>query len=81
MLRIDQVHERRAEEFGLVGWRRYGRHRGASARRRGEGVTRLDRHQRESGFASFSPLADSNLANADTCESQKAKAFRGVRRF
>jgi type IV secretion system protein VirB4 len=81
MLRIDQVHKRRAEEFGLLGRRRFGRHRRAPARRRGEGLTPLGRHQRESGFASFSPLADSNLANADICRSQKAKAFRGVRRF
>jgi hypothetical protein len=60
MLRIDQVHERRAEEFRLLGRRRFGRHRWASAQRRGEGITRLDWLQRERGFASFSPVADKN---------------------
>jgi hypothetical protein len=81
MLRIDQVHERRAEEFGLLGRRRFGRLRRASARRRGDGLTPLGSHQPGWDFAGFSPVADRNLANANTCRSQKAKAFRGVRRF
>jgi hypothetical protein len=80
MLRIDEVHERRAEEFGLLGRRRYGRHRRAPARRRGEGITPLGRHQQGWDFARFSPAADRDLANADTCRSQKAEAFCGVRR-
>jgi hypothetical protein len=73
MATVDQVHERRAEEFGLVGRRRYGRHRRAPARRRGEGLTPVGRHKRESGFASVSPVADRNLANADTCAGRKPK--------
>jgi hypothetical protein len=76
MLRIDQVHERGAEEFGLVRRRRFGRLRRASAQRRGEGLTPLGRHQRESGFARFSPVADRDLANADTCAGRKPKESR-----
>jgi hypothetical protein len=33
MATIDEVHQRRAEAFGLVGRRRFGRHRRAPARR------------------------------------------------
>jgi hypothetical protein len=76
MFRIDQVHERRAEEFGLVGQRRFGRLRWAPAGRRGEGLTPLGRHQRESGFASFSPVADRRFANANTCAGRKPKGSR-----
>jgi hypothetical protein len=48
-------------------------------------MTPLGRHQPGWDFASFSPvagsdLAKSDLAKADTCRSQKAKAFPGVRR-
>jgi hypothetical protein len=80
MATVDEVHERRAGEFGLLGRRRFGRHRRAPARRRGEGITPLDWLQHERGFARFSPVADRDLANADTCRSQKAKPFRRVRR-
>jgi hypothetical protein len=73
MAALDSVHDRRAEEFRLVGRRRFGRHRRASARRRGEGLTPLGRHQRKSGFARFSPVADRNLANANTCAGRKPK--------
>jgi hypothetical protein len=81
MATVDEVHERRAEEFGLVWRRRFGRHRWAPARRRGEGITPLGGHHQGWDFARFSSLADRDLANADPCRSQKAKAFRGVRRF
>jgi hypothetical protein len=80
MAAIDEVDERRAEEFGLVGRRRYGQRRRAPARRRAEGITPLGRHRRGGDFARFSPVADRRLANADTCRSQKATAFRGLRR-
>jgi hypothetical protein len=71
---------RRGGHEGCSRRRRYGRHRQAPARRRGEGIMPLGRHQQERGFAGFSPAPDQSLANADTCRSQKAKAFCGVRR-
>jgi hypothetical protein len=73
---VDEVHERRAEEFGLVRRRRFGRHRQAPARRRGEGIMPLDWLQHERGFASFSPAPNRSLANADTCAGRKPQESR-----
>jgi hypothetical protein len=76
MATVDEVHERRAEEFGLLGRRRLWRHRQAPARRRGDRITRLDWLQQERGFASFSPVADRRFANANTCAGWKPKESR-----
>ena len=51
MAAIDELHRRRAEEFGLLGWRRYGQHRRAPARRRPAGITASERLQPGRGSA------------------------------
>jgi hypothetical protein len=80
MAAVDQVHQGRAEEFGLLGRGRYGRHRWAPARRPAEGITPLDRLQHGRGFARFPPAPDCDLANANTSAGRKPQEACGIPR-
>jgi hypothetical protein len=80
MAPIDEVRQGRAEQFGLLGWRQFRRHRRSPARRPAEGITPPRRLQQWSGFARFSSAADRDLAIANTSIGQKAEQFRGLQR-
>jgi hypothetical protein len=80
MAAVDEVHQGRAEEFGLLGRRRYGRHRRAPARRHTEGITAFEGLQQGRGFARFSPAPDRDLANVNTYAGRKTQGSRGLPR-
>jgi hypothetical protein len=79
MAAIDEVHQGRAEEFGLLGRRRYG---GIGGLLRGDAPTESRRATAFNSrvFARFSPAPGRGLAIANTYESQKAEESPGLRR-
>jgi hypothetical protein len=80
MAAIDEVHQRRAEELGLLGRRRLGLHRRSPARRRLERITPPDRLQQGREFAKFWLVLRRRLAILNTSASRNPAESRGLPR-
>lgn len=78
MALIDRVHRGRAEEFGVLGRRELRRKRRSPTRRSAEGITPLNSHQQEYGFARLSAVGDQDLAKTHAFACRKSEIFEGL---